>query len=84
MARRTSVHPEENLSSNGRPANYHITPNGERWDILRNGVFIGTIPHNMGAAIEHAITAAQRDHQVGIDADVCIEELSGHCRHVWP
>jgi hypothetical protein len=83
MAQRTAIHPEDNI----KPLDgihYHIVPNGDRWDVLRDGAFIATIVSDLYTAVEHAVAAAQREHQGGKETSVCVEEDTGHCRHVWP
>jgi hypothetical protein len=84
MAERTAVHPEDNQPTPNDGIHYHVVPNGEHWDVLRNGRFIGTVVSDLDGAIDHAVAVAQRDHHDGHETSVCVEEQSGHCRHVWP
>jgi hypothetical protein len=81
---RTAVHPEDNRPASPDGVDYHVVPNGERWDVLRDGAFLATIVGDLHAAIGHAVAAAQREQQGGKKASVCVEENDGHCRHLWP
>jgi hypothetical protein len=63
---------------------YHVVPNGKRWDIERDHVFTGSFAYEVHTAIGLATTEAQRDTHSGLDATVCVEEKDGTGRHVWP
>ncbi len=63
---------------------YHIVPHGDHWDVERDDAFIGSVAHDVHAAIHLATAAAQRDQSDGLDAMVCVQEPDGHCRKVWP
>lgn len=63
---------------------YHVVPNGKRWDVERDDAFIGSFAYDVHTAVGLATAAAQREHHNGIDVMVCIQEPSGHCRKVWP
>ena len=84
MAQRTAVHPEDNQPPPKDGVNYHVVPNGDRWDVLRDGAFIATIVSDLNIAIDHAVASAKREQQGGKETSVCVEEDSGHCQHVWP
>ena len=63
---------------------YHVVPNGDRWDVERDDAATGSFAYNVHTAIGLAIAAAQRDQNSGIDVMVCVQEKSGHCRQVRP
>jgi hypothetical protein len=63
---------------------YHVVPNGDRWDVERDDCATGSFAYNVHTAIGLAIAAAQRDQNSGIDVKVCVQEKGGHCRQVWP
>lgn len=63
---------------------YHIVPHDGGWDIERDDAFIGSVVHDVQAAIALATAAARRDQDHGLDAMVCVQETDGHCRKVWP
>jgi hypothetical protein len=63
---------------------YHVVPNGRRWDIERDDAFIGSFDYDLNTAIGLAVERAQRDLHNGLDAMVCVQEPDGHCRKVWP
>jgi hypothetical protein len=67
----------------GSPAEYHVVGRDHRWDVERNCAFTGVSVPDCGVAINEAIRMAAGDHHRGLDATVCIEEVSG-CRHLWP
>jgi hypothetical protein len=63
---------------------YHVVPNGKRWDVERDDAFIGSFAYNLNTAIGLATAAAQRDHHSGVDVMVCVQQTDGSCRKVWP
>lgn len=65
---------------------YHVVPeDGEqRWNVERDDAFTGQFAYEVNTAIGLATAAAMRDTHSGADASVCVQELNGHCRHVWP
>ena len=63
---------------------YHVVPNGRRWDVERDDAFTGSFSFDVHTAIGLATAAAQRDQNNGVDVMVCVQEPSGHCRKVWP
>ena len=63
---------------------YHVIPNGKRWDIERDHAFTGSFAYEVHTAIGLATAEAQRDLHNGLEAVVCVEEDDGTCRHVWP
>jgi hypothetical protein len=63
---------------------YHVVPNGKRWDVERDDAFIGSFAYQVNNAIGLAIASAQRDHQQGLDVMVCVQEPDGSCKKVWP
>jgi len=63
---------------------YHVVPNGRRWDVERDDAFTGSFSFDVHTAIGLATAAAQRDLNNGVDVMVCVQEPSGHCRKVWP
>ena len=66
------------------PVEYHVVPNGKRWDVERDDTFIGSFAYDVHTAIGLATAAAQRDHHNGLDVMVCVQGADGHCRKVWP
>lgn len=63
---------------------YHIVPNGRRWDVERDDTFTGSFAYDMNVAIGVAIADAQRDRHNGESVSVCVQQPDGSCRHVWP
>jgi hypothetical protein len=63
---------------------YHVLPNGRRWDVERDDAFFGSFAFDVNTAIGLAIAAAQRDLHNSLDVMVCVQEPDGHCRKVWP
>lgn len=63
---------------------FHVVPQGDRWDVERDDMFTGSFAHNVHVAIGLAVAAAQRDYHNGEEVMVCVHELDGHCRKVWP
>ena len=63
---------------------YHVVPNGKRWDVERDDAFSGSFAYEVNTAIGLAISAAQRDQHNGSDVMVCVQQPDGHCRKVWP
>ena len=63
---------------------YHIVPNGKRWDVERDHAFTGSFAYEVRTAIGLATAEAQKDAHNGLDATVCVEGKDGTCRHVWP
>jgi hypothetical protein len=63
---------------------YHIVPNGDRWDVERSDSFTGSFAYDMDVAIGAAIADAQRDQHNGLKVSVCVQQHDGSCRHVWP
>ena len=63
---------------------YHVVPNGRRWDVERDRAFTGMFAYEVNTAIGLATAEAQRDGHNGLAATVCVEEKDGTCRHVWP
>lgn len=63
---------------------FHVVPNGDRWDVERDDTFTGAFSYNVHVAIGLAVAAAQRDYHNGEDVMVCVQELDGCCRKVWP
>jgi hypothetical protein len=85
MAKRTAINPTDNQAA--QPSDcveYHIVPNGDRWDVERDSTFLATVVVSLPAAIAVAVEAAHRDLQNGAQAMVCVQESNGHCRKVWP
>ena len=83
MAERTAIHPSDNLAHPDY-VEYHIVPNGDRWDVERDAAFLATVVDSLPMAISVAVAAAHRDLQGGASAMVCVQEPDGHCRKVWP
>jgi hypothetical protein len=63
---------------------YHVVPNGKRWDVARDDTFIGSFAYDMHTAIGLATAAARRDQHNGLDVMVCVQQPDGHCQKVWP
>jgi hypothetical protein len=63
---------------------YHVVPNGNRWDVERDDAFNGSFAYDVNTAIGLAIAGAQRDLHNGLDVMVCVQEPDGHCRKIWP
>ena len=63
---------------------YHVVPNGARWDVERDDAHTGSFSYNVHTAIGLAVSAAQRDQHNGVDVMVCVQESDGSCRKVWP
>ena len=63
---------------------YHVIPNGKRWDVERDDMFTGSFAYEVNTAIGIATAAAQRDHHNGLDVMVCVQQSDGSCRKVWP
>jgi hypothetical protein len=63
---------------------YHVVPNGQRWDVERDDAFIGSFAYDVNTAIGLATAAAQRDQHNGLDVMVCVQQPDGSCRKVWP
>jgi len=63
---------------------YHVIPNGDRWDVERNDAFTGQFACEVNTAIGLATASAQRDQNNGANASVCVQQTDGHCQHVWP
>jgi hypothetical protein len=63
---------------------YHVVPNGSRWDIERDATFTGAFAYEVNTAIGLATSAALRDRHNGLDASVCVQQANGSCKHVWP
>jgi hypothetical protein len=63
---------------------YHVVPNGSRFDVERDDTFTGSFAYEINMAIGLAISAAQRDQHNGNDVMVCVQQPDGHCRKVWP
>jgi len=63
---------------------YHVVPNGRRWDIERDDAFLGSFAYEVNTAVGLAIAAAHREYDRGIDVMVCVQQASGHCMKVWP
>jgi hypothetical protein len=63
---------------------FHVVPNGTRWDVERDDAFPGQFANEVNTAIGLATAAALRDQQNGADASVCVQQPDGHCQHVWP
>lgn len=63
---------------------YHVVPNGKRWDVERDDAFIGSFAYDVHTAVGLATAAAQRDYPNGLDVMVCVQEPDGNCRKVWP
>ena len=83
MAHRTATHPTDN-QAHPEYVEYHIVPNGDRWDVERDATFLATVVDSLATAISVAVVAAHRDLQAGASAMVCVQEPGGHCRKVWP
>jgi hypothetical protein len=66
------------------PVEYHVVPNGNRWDVEREAMFIGSFAYDVNTAIGLATAAARRDQHNGLDVMVCVQEPDGTCRKVWP
>lgn len=63
---------------------FHIVPNGDRWDVERDDTFTGAFAYDVNTAIGLAISAAHTVHDAGVDVMVCVQEPDGTCRKVWP
>ena len=63
---------------------YHVVPNGQRWDIERDDMFTGSFAFDEHTAVALATAAAQRDLHNGLDVMVCVQQSDGSCRKVWP
>jgi hypothetical protein len=63
---------------------FHVVPNGKRWDVERYYAFTGQFAYEVNTAIGLATAAALRDQHNGAKAPVCVQEPNGHCRLVWP
>lgn len=63
---------------------YHVVPNGKRWDVERDDAFTGSFAYDVNTAIGLAIAGAQRDQHNGLEVMVCVQESDGRCRKVWP
>ena len=63
---------------------YHVVPNGQRWDVERDDMFTGSFAYDEHAAVGLATAAAQRDRDNGLDVMVCVQQPDGSCRKVWP
>lgn len=63
---------------------YHVVPNGDRWDVERDDAFSGSFAYDVNTAISLAIAGAQPDLHNDLDVMVCVQEPDGHCRKVWP
>ncbi len=63
---------------------YHVVPNGKRWDVERDDAFTGSFAYDMHTAIGIATSEAQRDQSKGLDVRLCVQQPDGHCRKVWP
>jgi len=83
MAHRTAIHSTDN-QAHPQSVEYHIVPNGDRWDVERDDAFLATVVDSLPMAISVAVAAAHRDLQGGAQAMVCVQESNGHCRQVWP
>jgi hypothetical protein len=62
---------------------YHVVPNGKRWDVERDDAFVGSFAYEVNIAIDWAVSAAQRDHK-GLDVMVCVQQPDGTCKEIWP
>jgi hypothetical protein len=49
---------------------YHVVPNGNRWDVERADAFNGSFAYDVNTAIGLAIAGAQRDLHNGMDVMV--------------
>ena len=63
---------------------YHIVPNGKRWDVERDDAFVGSFAYEVNTAIDWAVAAAQRDQNEGLDVMVCVQQPDGTCKKIWP
>ena len=63
---------------------YHVVPNGKRWDVERDDMFTGSFAYEVNTAIGLATAAAQRDQHNGMSVMVCVQHADGSCRKVWP
>jgi hypothetical protein len=63
---------------------YHIVPNGRRWDVERDDAFTGVFSYDVHTAIGIATASAQQDQHNGLAVMVCVQQPDGHCRKVWP
>ena len=85
MAKRTVLRPTGNKTVQAIPlVEYHVVPNGQRWDVERDDMFIGSFAYDVHTAIGLATAAAQRDHHNGTEVMVCVQQQDGSCRKVWP
>jgi hypothetical protein len=82
--RKNPARKKGNVSGEAVVREYHVVPNGKRWDVERDHSFTGAFAYEVNTAIGLATGEAQRDVHNGIDAVVCVEEADGTCRHVWP
>jgi hypothetical protein len=84
--------PRRKAIDNGRRATlpnfgsveFHVIPNGDRWDVERDDTFTGAFAYDVTVAIGVAISSAQRDRNNGLTVSVCVQQPDGSCRHVWP
>jgi len=63
---------------------YHVVPNGQRWDVERDDMFTGSFAFDEHTAVGLATAAAQRDLHNGLGVMVCVQQSDGSCRKVWP
>jgi hypothetical protein len=62
---------------------YHVVPNGKRWDVECDDAFTGSFAHDVNTAIGLTTAAAQRDLHNGLDVMVCVHQPDGQCKKVW-
>jgi hypothetical protein len=63
---------------------YHVVPNGNRWDVERDGTFTGAFAHEVNTAIGIATAAAQSEQPDGVSVIVSVQQADGSFRRVWP
>jgi hypothetical protein len=52
---------------------YHVVPNGSRWDVERDDTFTGSFAYDVDTAIGLAVSAAQGDQHNGLEVMVCVQ-----------
>ena len=67
-----------------RDREYHVVPDGERWNVERDDAFTGEFAYDVNVAIGLATASALRDKHNGLDVSVCVQHQDGSCRRVWP
>jgi hypothetical protein len=82
--RKNLARPRASATNKPTIREYLLVLHGRRWDVQRNNVFTGAFAYELDVAIGLATAEAKRDTAYGMYALVCVDELDGICRHVWP